>query len=680
MKLSPFVLAVAVFGASATAFTFVVLLFVVLALYCMQQLVAYQLGLGRVAAVGACIVWLLTGFGASDVNSATGAPYVLFPVLLYALLAHSRKGGAVRLLAAVAAFVAFLLTTFVSTQLLMLVLVYAVVLVVDAPRWPQPQSVGARALTIARRHLVIPVAAVCVSAYVWLPNLVVLFRSGSGLANYGARSITQAPPLSALKILTSFPVAGGPWFGYVGIVPVLVIAGAWPRARGVHRRLLTVTAALGLFALALHVGVPGVRLIGDLPGFRAIRQDYWAALAGGAESIAVGVALGTICRRGVSKPAVGMTGAFLALWLLGSAAGSAVTAHAGISTLGVAAATAVVIVCVVLAFRADPRRARRRGIAIGAVCLIGLELFAYQNHARLTRFDAESPPPRYVAFLADHLDGAAGDRILDAGRAAVYPEWGAALGIPQVESLNVSQIPAYRDFFHRYIEPSQGLFLELGSSLTKHYRLQQPALDLLSVRYIVVDGSMPRFDAGVRKHYPLAFDDRAAHVKVYENPHPLPRAFLSPLLARTVRAPLHPFFAARLAHTADPTLLSDARAAGIPKAGTTASVPGTARITHDRNTEVRVRTEASKPSVLVLTDVYADGWHVTVNGKSQHLAQVDQVMRGVVVPAGASTVVFTYRSASRSIGALISIVSLALLLGYAAMIGWRSRRARRPVA
>jgi len=34
------------------------------------------------------------------------------------------------------------------------------------------------------------------------------------------------------------------------------------------------------------------------------------------------------------------------------------------------------------------------------------------------------------------------------------------------------------------------------------------ALDLLSVRYIVTDGTVPHFDAGVKARYPLVFTDR----------------------------------------------------------------------------------------------------------------------------------------------------------------------------
>ncbi len=661
MKLSPFVLAVGALGASATAFTFVVLLFVALALYCMQQLVTFTLGLGRLAATAACFVWLLTGFGASDVNSATGAPYVLFPVLLYVLAAYLRRGGRLRFLAAVGAYVAFLLTTFVSTQLLVLVLVHLVLLVLDAPRWPGGQRVIERAATIARRHLVVPVVAFAVSAYVWLPNIVVIARGGSDFSKYGQRSLSQGGPLDSLKLLTPLPVGGGRWFGYIGIVPVLVVAGAWPRARGLRRRLLNVTAPVVLFALALHSGIVGVRLIGDLPGLRAIRQDYWAALAGAAGSIATGVSVAVVRDRGVSRAALSWAGALVLVWVGGAAAESALIGHAGIATLGVVAVIAVVVVAARLLWgAAGSDRARRRLIAGGVVLLIALELLAYQNHARLSRFDLERPAPRYAGFLLRNLHG---DRILDAGRGGVYPEWGTVLGIPQVETENVAQLPAYRAFFHRYVEPSKGLFLELGSSRSKTFTAQPSALDLLSVRFIVVDGSMPKFDAAVKARYRRVFDDRRAGVQVYANPHPFPRAYLSPSLAGIPRGTAAGSFSTARTVSSDAELLHAARAAGIATSG---SAPvrsaGTARITRSRNAEVRVDVDASRPAVLVLTDTYADGWHVTVDGRPQHLAPVDEVMRGVVIPAGAHTVVFGYSSHARSIGELVSLVALGLLL------------------
>jgi uncharacterized membrane protein YfhO len=81
--------------------------------------------------------------------------------------------------------------------------------------------------------------------------------------------------------------------------------------------------------------------------------------------------------------------------------------------------------------------------------------------------------------------------------------------------------------------------------------------------------------------------------------------------------------------------------------------------------------------VLVLGDSDAPGWHATVNGKAQRVARVDQIMRGIVVPAGRSVVVFRYRSRPRDVGAVISLVTLAALVLLAAGAVVRATRLRR---
>ena len=114
----------------------------------------------------------------------------------------------------------------------------------------------------------------------------------------------------------------------------------------------------------------------------------------------------TICRiisSRVSRVAVWCTSAFLVVWLFGTAAGEWMIGHPGL-TATVCVATLLVVGTAVLLARAT-QRAHRRMVAIVAVGLLAVELLAYQNHARLARFDPESPTPGYVAFLRQHLDG-----------------------------------------------------------------------------------------------------------------------------------------------------------------------------------------------------------------------------------------------------------------------------------
>jgi hypothetical protein len=265
--------------------------------------------------------------------------------------------------------------------------------------------------------------------------------------------------------------------------------------------------------------------------------------------------------------------------------------------------------------------------------------------------------------------------VLNAGRGALYPEWGAALGIPQIETFNVSQIPEYREFFQRYIVPQHGLFLEVGAQTARRYKVRQSALDLLSVRYIVTDGTMPRFDRGVQARFPKVFTDEESNVSTYENPNPFPRAYLSPALAKGSGPPFSPL----RTRTDDQSLLESASGLGIPAdAPDQAAAPLPARITRYDNTKVRVEVDAPRPSVLVLTDSYAYGWQASVNGKRRHLARVNDTVRGVLVGTGESVVEFTYRSPPRTLGAAVSLLTLAGLVGFAVagVVRRRRRRAR----
>lgn len=70
---------------------------------------------------------------------------------------------------------------------------------------------------------------------------------------------------------------------------------------------------------------------------------------------------------------------------------------------------------------------------------------------------------------------------------------------------------------------------------------------------------------------------------------------------------------------------------------------GKAEITRYGRTRVDVSVEADARAVLLLRDKYDPDWRVTVNGGSADVLRCNYIMRGVMVPEGKSTVVFTYR-------------------------------------
>lgn len=672
LKLSPFVLLVALLGASAAAFTFVALGFVVLALYCLQRFFVRTLGLGRVAAVAACLGFVLTGFGASGISGSVGAPYVLFPVVLYTLTEFRRVGGVPRLLAAVAAYAGFILTTFLPVQLLMLVFVHAVAATIDgsaAERRPG-ESGARRVLRLTGHQLVVPAVAIGLTAFAWLPVLDALRHAGSDVASYSERELASSGKLRMLKIASPWLSNAKKWVGYIGIAPVMLVAASWSRARVRERRILTVCVALGVFALALHAGIPVVRSIGNLPGLRSVRRDYWASIGSAATTVTLGIAVAVVGRRGANVVVATLTGIAIASGVILSWLVNLLLGWNAVPFLGMLAVLAVIATVVVIS-RASRQVSRRRLLAIASVGLVALELFSYQNHARLARFDVDKHPPKYVTFLQQHLGNG---RVLNAGRGGIYPEWGTALGIAQIETLNTMQIPAYRAFFQRYIDPAEkALFLQIGGRSGIPFKADPDALDLLSVRYLVVDQTLSRYDAGVRKQYPLAFDDAEAGVRVYRNDRAFHNAYLSPALTSLKRPP--GLWSPTVTQTDDRKLLASARAAGIPFNAAANGNVGTAHVDDRTNTRVTVRVNAVKPAVLVLTDSDYRNWTATIAGKRAHIGRVDDVVRGVVVPGGRSTVIFRYHSQARSVGELISYATTVALVLLALVTVVRRRRA-----
>ena len=80
--------------------------------------------------------------------------------------------------------------------------------------------------------------------------------------------------------------------------------------------------------------------------------------------------------------------------------------------------------------------------------------------------------------------------------------------------------------------------------------------------------------------------------------------------------------------------------------------------------QVMVKSDATR--LLVVMDSWYPGWEADVNGSTVRLVRVDHSFRGVIVPAGESTVTLSYRPTSLLLGAAISVATilgvLALLL------------------
>lgn len=116
------------------------------------------------------------------------------------------------------------------------------------------------------------------------------------------------------------------------------------------------------------------------------------------------------------------------------------------------------------------------------------------------------------------------------------------------------------------------------------------------------------------------------------------------------------------------------RSAGELRAPTTAP---TVTTTLDGLETIISRVTTTSPGLLVLADPSYPQWQVTVDGKRADLLRVDHAFKGVVVPAGRHTVVFSYDDKATKAGVVLSLLTLVGLAATVPMASLVRRRRRR---
>ena len=86
-------------------------------------------------------------------------------------------------------------------------------------------------------------------------------------------------------------------------------------------------------------------------------------------------------------------------------------------------------------------------------------------------------------------------------------------------------------------------------------------------------------------------------------------------------------------------------------------------LTSYRPNEVVLDFDAPTTGLLVLKDVYADGWRATLDGRDVPIIRVNGLVRAVLVPTtGPHEVRFTYRPRTLASGAWLSLATAVLLV------------------
>lgn len=83
-------------------------------------------------------------------------------------------------------------------------------------------------------------------------------------------------------------------------------------------------------------------------------------------------------------------------------------------------------------------------------------------------------------------------------------------------------------------------------------------------------------------------------------------------------------------------------------------------LTEHSTDRVRIRADMACRGMVVLSDVFFPGWHADIDGHAAPIYEVNEAMRGVIVPSGMHTLTMRYRPGSAVAGGLLSLIGLSV--------------------
>ncbi len=266
-------------------------------------------------------------------------------------------------------------------------------------------------------------------------------------------------------------------------------------------------------------------------------------------------------------------------------------------------------------------------------------------------------------------------RFFDGSEAVMFLRAGVETGVGEDAARPEAQdaLPAVRWPYH---EPGQDFIAELdfpADSLPARLsdrRLQSVRFELLRRDVNLFVRGMAVYDRASAAHAtPIVTRApwRRIHsgdVKVYRNDGVYPRAFAVAEIRRTgsldeaLAVMQAPDFAPRRTAVLD-----------IPSQAPVAPAPAQVQLLSHEPGRIRLRYQTEGDAFLVISDAWHPGWRAVLDpsGPAQTLEilPTDLFLRGVAVPAGEHELLLAFEPRSLKLGAIVSLVALAGLLGLA---------------
>lgn len=492
-----------------------------------------------------------------------------------------------------------------------------------------------------------------------LPGLEYLRHTSRSALPY-AEKAHGFPPRDLLQVL--FPGVVSQWSPlYVGIAG-LALAGVAIWRRAAHSAFF---ALAGLAALVWSFGA-GTAIFDALyllgPGVSWFRgQERAAYLVAQCAAVLAGLGAASL----IALPADPRAARRLArtLWTLSAftaiAAGLWLTLWMGMDraryeTAGNAAVFATAVAALSALLLPRLLAGRRRGAwALLLVALVWVDLFSVTrggpNYEPVRASDRLAEP----AYLAEIRAGLAPGARVD-GLRGVFENYGTLYHVPDI----------------RTISPLRLEGVERVLALP-----DDRAWELLAVQTVLTDWEQlmaPSAIVGVAQ-------DALGPFNIHRLADPRPFAQL------VYRAEVVPDEDAIYARLADPaTSLEFIRSTALLAHATGSDLPadppatfGVATVTRFAPEHIVIDVETPAPAILTLALPAYPGWQAAIDGERAPMLRAYGGLSAVALPdAGTHTVTLTYRPATFTVGALLSVATLALLVGGVG-VARRARRARR---
>jgi hypothetical protein len=101
---------------------------------------------------------------------------------------------------------------------------------------------------------------------------------------------------------------------------------------------------------------------------------------------------------------------------------------------------------------------------------------------------------------------------------------------------------------------------------------------------------------------------------------------------------------------------------------------GEALLDEEVPTRIAVTARMETPGLVVLADLWFEGWKAELNGEPAPILRTNYALRGVAVPAGESKLVFSYEPAGFTTGVRLMTLALLVLASWTLVLVRRARR------